>query len=245
MQINPNLIKSHFKKSMDKYNSNAVVQKTLAEKLVKELIKIRSDYENILELGCGTGLLTSQAAKNLTFNTYYTNDLIDKSKNYVEKIIPKTIFICGNAQKIKTPKKVDLIISSAMFQWFNNLEKVSGHYASLLNKNGILAFSTFSPDNFSEIRELTGLSLEYKSIETINSELKNNFKILHSEEYKETAVFNSPLELLAHMKNTGVNSLTNQHWTFKEVKEFCDRYKENYPQITLTYSPIIIIAKKI
>ena len=42
-----------------------------------------------------------------------------------------------------------------------------------------------------------------------------------------------------------VNSLTSQHWTFKEVKEFCDNYKAKYPEITLTYSPIIIICRKI
>ncbi len=245
MQVNPNLIKNHFKKSMDKYNSNAVVQKTLAMKLVEELIKIRTDYENILELGCGTGLLTHEAVNRLQYKNYYANDLIDKSKNYIDKILPKYTFICGNAQKIKPSKKVDLIISSAMFQWFNDLEKVSRHYSTLMNKNGILAFTSFSPENFKEIRELTGLTLEYKTIETIKTELKSNFEIIYSEEYEETLTFNNPLELLAHMKNTGVNSLANQHWTFKEVKEFCDKYKKKFPQITLTYAPVIIIAKRI
>lgn len=245
MQVNPNLIKNHFKKSMDKYNSNAVVQKSLAQKLVSELTKFRSNFENILELGCGTGLLTQEAVKHLVYKNYIANDLIDKSKNYIDKILPNYTFICANAQKIKPSKKVDLIISNAMFQWFNDLEKVSSHYSNLLNKDGILAFTTFSPENFCEIRELTGLTLEYKSIEEIKSELNNKFNILYTEEYKETLTFKNPLELLAHMKNTGVNSLTNQHWTFKEVKEFCDKYKEKYPEITLTYAPVIIIAKRI
>ena len=56
--------------------------------------------------------------------------------------------------------------------------------------------------------------------------------------------FTNPLEILAHMKNTGVNSLTMTHWTFKEVKEFCDKYKSAYPDLTLTYTPIIFICKK-
>ena len=172
MQVNPNLIKNHFKKSMEKYNSNAVVQKELAAKLIEELIKFRSDFDNVLELGCGTGLLTTRAKEQLNFKNYYANDLIDKSKHYVEKIIPEISFICGNAQKIKTSKPIDLIISNAMFQWFKDLTKVSNHYSSMLNKDGIIAFTTFSPDNFCEIRSLTGLTLEYKSIEQITEEIK-------------------------------------------------------------------------
>ena len=56
--------------------------------------------------------------------------------------------------------------------------------------------------------------------------------------------FSNPLELLAHMKHTGVNSLNNKHWTFKEVKDFCDKYKSKYPKNTLTYAGMILICKK-
>ena len=76
-----------------------------------------------LELGSGTGLLTKRIAKNIKFNNYYANDLVEKSKLYVQKLVPSANFICGNALKIKSPRKVDLIVSNAMFQWFENLEK--------------------------------------------------------------------------------------------------------------------------
>ena len=140
---------------------------------------------------------------------------------------------------------MDLIISNAMFQWFNDLDKISLIYKNILNSDGILAFSTFSKDNFKEIKNLTGLSLEYKSLDEITKIFEKNYKILHSEEFTYKMDFSNPLELLAHMKNTGVNSLTAKHWTFKEVKEFCDNYKKTYPEITLTYSPIIFICQKI
>ena len=244
MHINPKLIKNQFEKSIDKYNQNAIVQKITAEKLVLETAKINQYFENILEPGCGAGLLTNELVKHIKFKRYFANDLVEKSKYYVSKIIPDAIFYCGNAKHIKPYQKMDLIISNAMFQWFENLEKISTNYRTLLNRDGILAFSTFSPENFLEIRDLTGLSLNYKSLEEIIKIFSQNFEILYSEEFKHILQFSNPLELLAHMKNTGVNSLNTKHWTFKEVKDFCDRYKTHYPQTTLTYCPIIVICRK-
>lgn len=242
MQINPKLIKTQFEKSLDKYNQNASVQKLMAEKLVTETAKIKCDFNNILELGSGAGLLTEEISNALKFEKYYANDLIEKSQKYVKNIIPNAVFYCGNAQKIKPSAKMDLIISNAMFQWFKTID--SENYRNLLNPDGILAFSSFSPENFKEIRELTGITLQYKSVEVLRQIFEKNFEILHVEEFIHTLKFSTPLELLAHMKNTGVNSLTAQHWTFKEVKNFCDSYSQKYPKITLTYAPIIFICQK-
>ena len=74
------LIKKQFEKSMNDYDKNATVQDLMASKLLIELSKISTDFENILELGSGTGLLTKRIAKNLHFKLFTANDLIEKSK---------------------------------------------------------------------------------------------------------------------------------------------------------------------
>lgn len=242
MQINPKLIKNQFEKSIDKYNQNAAVQHVMAEKLVKETAQFQTEFKNILELGSGAGLLTKEIVQTFKFEKYFANDLIEKSEKYVKDIIPDAVFYCGNAQKIKPAQKMDLIISNAMFQWFKNIN--TDNYKNMLNKDGILAFSSFSPENFREIKELTGLSLKYKTIDELTKIFEKDFEILYKEEFIHTLEFSTPLELLAHMKNTGVNSLTTQHWTFKEVKDFCDNYSQKFPEITLTYAPIIFICQK-
>ena len=125
MYINPKLIKNQFEKSIKTYNENAIIQKIMAEKLVAEVSKFNNHYENILELGCGAGLLTNELIKKITFQNYYANDIIENAKLYIKKIIPNATFYYGNAKKIKPSRKMDLIISNAMFQWFENLDNIS------------------------------------------------------------------------------------------------------------------------
>ncbi len=244
MPIDNKYIKKQFEKSLKFYDQNALVQDLTAQKLIAELTKINNNFENILELGAGTGILTKKIAENLHYKNFYANDLVEKSKLYVQKFIPDARFLHGNALKIKPGKKMDLIISNAVFQWFSNLEKAIEILKLNIAPCGILAFSTFSPENFYQIKETTGLTLEYKSTQEIEEILtRQGFEMLFSTEFSKVLEFNTPLELLAHMKHTGVNSLSQTTWTVKKVKDFCDKFSQKYPKTSLTYSPVIIIAK--
>lgn len=241
MQTDPKLIKNQFKKSLDKYEANAFVQSLMADKLIENLSG--NEFSKVLELGCGSGLLTKKLIKKINYKKYYANDIVEKSKIYIDKILKDYVFLCGNAQRLNVNDKFNLIISNAMFQWFTNLEKAMDYYKGLLNSGGIIAFTTFAPDNFKEIKSLTGLTLDYRSEEEIKKILSRNFDIEYFEKFDYTMNFTNPLAILAHMKNTGVNSVSSKHWGIKEVKDFCDRYKETYPDLSLTYSPIIVVAK--
>lgn len=245
MQTDFKHIKKKFEKSMNDYDQNATIQDLMASKMIIEVEKISNEFENILELGSGTGLLTKRLVKHLKYNQFFANDLVEKSKSFIQKIEPKTNFMIGNALKIKPYKKMNLVISNAMFQWFNNLDKAIEIIKLFMEKDSILAFSSFTPSNFKEITELTGLTLEYKTEEETKEILeKQGFEILYCESFYEELKFKTPLEVLAHMKKTGVNSLSETAWNVGKIKNFCDKYTKKYPEIKLTYSPIIVIARK-
>ena len=138
MQINPKLVKNQFKKSLDKYEENALVQAIMADKLIESLG--RREFSSVLELGCGTGLLTKRLVQSVSYKKYYANDIVEKSKVYLDKILTDYVFLGGNAQRLQVNGKFDLIISNAMFQWFSDLEKALSYYQRILNKGGTIAF---------------------------------------------------------------------------------------------------------
>lgn len=241
MQINPEIIKKHFQKSIDNYIDNAVVQRIMADRLVDN-IKGKT-FDKVLEIGAGAGLLTKRIAGSCKFNSYISNDLVETSEMYVKKYISDARFICGDFREILIPEKFDLIASNAVFQWFENLDEVFFKCSNLLNEYGWLIFSTFAPDNFKEFKDITGLSLKYKTEQELIRLLKSNFEIIKLEKFEYAMNFNTPIDILAHMKNTGVNSLSKTGWSIKDIRNFCDKYMQKFSKNTLTYSPIIVIAK--
>lgn len=241
MQIDTKTIRKHFQKSIDKYEQNALVQKLMAQKIVDNLPSVEGDF---LEIGSGAGVLT-KLLSGFNYNIYCANDLVEKSEIYVKKYIPSAQFFAGDFRRIKFHKTFDLIASNAVFQWCDNLDKVFSTCWHNLKSSGILAFSTFSCDNFFEFREISGLSLDYKSLNELVGMLSPNFEIIYSEQFKHKLHFDNPLQILAHMKNTGVNSLSEKSWGITEVREFCDNYRSKFPDLNLTYSPIIIVCRKL
>ncbi len=245
MQVNPKILKQKFEKSMPKYDANAIVQREMAERLVALLSQnCGKKFARILELGSGTGVLTKLIERNLDYDFLTCNDIVEKSRFYLENLGLKFDFILGNSAKIKPNGHPDLIISNAMFQWFADLAPVLQHYSRVLNSDGVLAFSTFSTENFKEIRDVLGVSLNYLNIEQIQEVLHPNFDVVAIEEFERVLEFSSPLELLAHLKNTGVNSISSGKMTFAQVKDFCDKISTENGKCSLTYAPVLVIAKK-
>lgn len=245
MQVNPKILKQKFEKSMPKYNENAIVQKEMAQILIDNLIKqFGNEFPNVLELGCGTGVLTSLILEKLDYKRLACNDIIKKSSKYLDDLGVECEFIDGNSCRIKPNFLSNLIISNAMFQWYSSLDEPLEHFSRLLDKDGVLAFSSFSKNNFKEIKNTMGISLNYLSIDEIREVLQKKFNIIYVFEYEKVLEFANPLELLAHLKNTGVNSLNKEKMSFHDVKVFCEKISQVDGACSLTYNPLFVIAQK-
>lgn len=243
-------IKYRFRRCVDSYEANAPVQKQMVERLFCLL----TDYMpvvpgSILEIGCGTGLLSRFLKERFSPAAFTVNDL-------VEEMCRKTVKECGmdagsqlagDIEEIPLERNFDLIISSATFQWFVHpaltLKKLAAH----INSGGWLAFSTFGPENFRELRTLTDKGLFYPSTSLLEKWLGEKFDIVYREEALHTLWFPEPLEILRHIKKTGVNGgIGTEVWTKGKMNRFCQDYfrfrtDKGFP---LTYHPLYWICRK-
>ena len=230
--LNKDLIKNNFQKSILTYDENAIVQGQMAEFLCSKIQKQK--YNKILEIGSYTGKLTKLAVQKFDFDSYVALDVVD-SFDFIKNLSSKISFIKSDIEKFETSDKFDLIISNASIQWAEDFEFVYKKLKSLLTSSGHIAISLFGSDNLLEIKDIFNVGLKYHSVEEIE-------KITSANIYSEIKKieFKDSISILKHLKATGVNSVTNKKFSYKELKQNLSLFEKKYNN-TLTYNPIYVI----
>ncbi|PCI03710.1 MAG: malonyl-[acyl-carrier protein] O-methyltransferase BioC [Flavobacteriaceae bacterium] len=248
------LVKKCFNKNFETYHEKAVVQQEIALKLTEMLSDLGvKSINNVLEVGCGTGFLTQHMLIDIGVSHYYLNDLAEVA--YSENVAllnaskeQEFVYVPGDAEKISFPKNMDAVVSTSAIQWFNELPRFFEKVNTALNKEGLFAFSTFGTDNFKEIKEVSNIGLSYKSLCELEQLLSPSFEILEATEWLVEKEFLNPIEVLRHMKLTGVTGLKKSFFGKEKLQAFIKTYQERFSNVdlsvNLTYNPIIIIAKK-
>lgn len=266
--MNKSLIAERFSKAITTYPQEANVQKQIADKMIHLLEHhISAPCNKVIEFGCGTGIYSRMLLQTLRPEELLLNDLCPEMKSCCEDLLKEkqVSFLAGDAETVSFPDQSTLITSCSALQWFESPERFFRRCNTLLHQQGFFAFSTFGKENMKEIRELTGNGLPYRSLEELEAALSTHFDILHSEEEIISLSFENPMKVLYHLKQTGVNGLTsssadstnlqrnkplNNVWTRRDLHYFCERYTQQFTQdttaseVSLTYHPIYIIAKK-
>ena len=240
--MNKELIHQRFAKNLKSYDENARIQKRMAERLMDFAKK--KEYDNILEIGCGTGFLTRLINKNLTFKTYTAVDIVENCESFIKNINPNIQFFGEDIEVFldKNIQNYDLIVSNATLQWIENFEPLVKKLETLLNPNGELIFSTFGKENFREIYHAIGASLNYYSQKDL-IQMFTNFNISTDEEIHIMS-FATPKDVLKHLQATGVNAIENVSWTKKDLIKFENAYSNLCSKRpTLTYNPIYVKIK--
>lgn len=78
MEINKEEVGQRFKRSMLSYDANARVQKLVVERLETMITSVAGVRDGkILEIGCGTGLLTRRLKRDFPEAGLYLNDQVE------------------------------------------------------------------------------------------------------------------------------------------------------------------------
>lgn len=245
--INKDLVKFRFRKSVETYDSSAVVQKEMAQRLIdKILANCGKEFDKVFEFGVGTGFLSKNILNEIGFKEYYANDIIEESEFCIKNIINDAKFLPGDIEKIQIKDNFNLILSNAVMQWIVDVDELLLKIKNNLASDGYFAFTTFGEQNFKEIKETTGVSLNYLKSDTLKEKCEKDFEIVYFEENLQTLCFNSPLEVLKHIKYSGTNGIKSQNWTPQKLKDFDGFYRKSFcmgDKVMLTYNPIYVILR--
>jgi malonyl-CoA O-methyltransferase len=254
-EIDKQLIGQRFLAGMKSYDQNASVQKHMAKVLTGMFLNISgiSSFDKILEIGCGTGFLTKAILDKIKVNYFLLNDIVLECNSLVSSLAkshPATNFhfIHQDAEELSNlPDTFELILSNAAFQWLTNIEIFLNKLYGVLSPGGFLVFTTFGKNNLNEINLIEKKSLHYYTIDELCLLINKHFNILDLGEENIKLSFDTPKDVLKHLKHTGTKGIQKERWTKKHLQEFEDNYYKLFTKnnkVILTYNPIYIIAQR-
>ncbi|MCW9013834.1 MAG: malonyl-ACP O-methyltransferase BioC [Gammaproteobacteria bacterium] len=148
-------IRKHFDAKADCYESSAILQNEVCNRMIERLDWVTLKPQVILDAGSGTGwgvqglMERYKSSKLIALDLSAQMLLQTRTKG---RWLRKPGLVCADAEAIPlADESVDLIFSNLMLQWCQP-EQAFAEFRRILKPNGLLMFSTFGPDTLKELR---------------------------------------------------------------------------------------------
>ena len=142
---------NRFSRAAHTYDQHAEAQRHFSRLLLQQLVSLPSP-KHLLDVGCGTGILTELLAERFPRATI---EAIDIAPAMVEagrcKSLPHVSWHQADALTYSSPQPFNLIAANATFQWLHPIEEAISHFAQLLAPEGHLAFSVMTAGTLAEL----------------------------------------------------------------------------------------------
>jgi malonyl-ACP O-methyltransferase BioC len=253
MILNKERIAHCFRQAITTYDLHATVQRQVSDRLLALAGQVPAiSYEQVMEIGCCTGMLTEMLCRQHRVDTLFLNDLVPDfsasvSARIPEERMPHLLPFFGDIETLPLPDDLSLAISSATFQWLADLPGFFQRLAPALREDGFLAFSIFGPGTLAEFTELTGVGLDYRSSEEIAGLLEKDFILEQMETEQNRLLLPAPRDVLHHLRATGVGGVRDYCWTKSGLRCFEREYLSRFgtPEgVPVTYVSTCFIARK-
>jgi malonyl-CoA O-methyltransferase len=157
MTVDKIKVAASFGRSAKGYEEHAVLQRTVAERLLERLPLVNIQPKVIVDAGSGPGGSARQlrkmykAAQILQLDLSY--EMLSRSRSMEPRFFSKQQFVCGDVEKLPLREStVELFFSSLMLQWCNDLDETFTQIKGALSKGGLFLFATLGPDTLKELR---------------------------------------------------------------------------------------------
>ena len=246
--VDKSLVSRRFGRSAATYADAAAVQQGMSRRLASLWAATAAvDGAEVLEIGYGTGIFTRAYLEHGTPSGLTLWDIVDHCD-----FLPSCggarvdVAVCDAEVAVKgvAEDRYDAIVAASTVQWFNSLGSFMHDAARALRPDGLLVMSTFGPLTFGSIRAITGFSLRHLGIDDLKALAPRSLVPVVAEQEVVEMKFDTVMEMLRHMRLTGVNGTT--HGGVKMVHDISARYPRNDSDgsVTLVYQPQYLIFRK-
>ena len=146
-----------FNRAAPSYDRHAVLQQTVAMRMLERLALVKITPRRVLDAGAGTGY-----AAGLLRRTYrpealvafdIAHGMLRQARRHAPSFLSRQVYLCGDVERLPlAAKSIDLAFSNLSLQWCNDLDRVLEEFSRVLTTQGLLMFSTFGPDTLGELR---------------------------------------------------------------------------------------------
>ena len=241
MPLRENDCNARFARYLGSYEKAATVQRLMADRVVTELAAIRPGrrFGRVLDLGCGTGLLSRRFGREFTWDELYLYDRVRVCGEFCRDL-PRSRFHQLDLDEAGAFPEAECVLSGACCQWLKAPERLFSAVAASLKRGGVFAGSAFAEGNFPELKSCGGAPVEFPSEEAWRKMLESaGLQLFRFAAWPVTLYFPSVAAALRHLRETGV--LTPAFGTPGAARRFFRRYGEygGAPgRVPLTYMPV-------
>lgn len=231
--VDKDSVASKFTSAVKTYDDNASVQKRVAQTLVSMMLPFISKSSDIIEIGSGTGVLTRMLREAKCQNVLTVD--IAENLNGDE---PEVVFDAELFPALVRDK--DVLVSASALQWFNSPRTYLSYIGHYLHPGGVVAIAVYGDRNFSQLDAISPDRRRFPTFQQWLDMFPVQLEILDSREETIDIEFDTPRDVLNHIKATGVNGSREK----VALRQFVARYPRVDDKIILTYHPIWIVARR-
>ncbi len=151
-------LKAAFEHAAGHYDAYAVLQQTVALRMIERLDLVDIQPRWVLDAGAGTGFaarrLSARYAGCRTVVLDLAMAMLRQARSKAPRFFSRQRYLQADIESLPLARgSVEMVFANLSLQWCNDLEAVFAGFRRVLQPQGLLMFSTLGPDTLSELRD--------------------------------------------------------------------------------------------